>query len=538
MKRRILIATAVLLAACSGGGERPAVEYDGVPFMPLQAERLPDMPRPRSGHVALPIGNGFVAAGGHTTGFVPVQEADFWQSGKWSTVTMLYPHDNAFGLVIGDGSIVVGGGYSEAFGIGQTWGVERFDLSEGRFSPLPILQQKRAKASALELGGSRLIVSGNWYAKDVTEEYSEGEVIPVSQDRAHPYILRSDIDNAIIFGSLSAYAKPLCGVVDRLHGESFDVPLLEEWHPVLQDNESPRADDCFIGDFSTGHFTYLVHAKDSTRRQSVLLKVAGERFSLLDTDKPIPAEGPWGAIVYSSYAHVDRSARTAWLVGTDDNSRVYMAGVSYEETPAHVTVWYTDSLEAVARYPADLLLPDGRLVLTGGSDPYNYEPSASVYMLSPGGSHAGSRLPWQLLAAAGLVLLSCILLLLLRRNKSADNVTTEPSAPQSMAERIESLMRDRQFFRRPDLRVADVARELGTNSTYISACLNGETGLSFPDYVAGYRVRYAQELLRNYPAKRLSEIAAESGFASEKSFFRTFKAVTGVTPGEWKENNN
>lgn len=56
---------------------------------------------------------------------------------------------------------------------------------------------------------------------------------------------------------------------------------------------------------------------------------------------------------------------------------------------------------------------------------------------------------------------------------------------------------DRQFFRRPNLRVADVA----------------------------------QELLRNYPDKLLSEVASESGFISEKSFFRTFKDVTGVTPG-------
>lgn len=534
MKRSILIAIAFFLAACSGGGDRPVVEYEGVRFLPLQAERLPDMPHPRSGHALLPIGNGFMAAGGHTTGFVPIQEADFWLSGEWASNTMLYPHDNPFALVLRDGSLLLGGGYAESFGIGQTWGVERFDLSEGRFSPLPILGRKRAKASALEMGGSRLIVSGNWWAQDATETYSEGEEIPVSQERAHPYILRSDVDNAIIFSSFSPYGLLLGGAVDRLHGGPFNVPLLEKWHPVLQDNESPRADDCFIGDFSTGHFTYLIHAKDSARRQSVLLKVAGEHFSMLDTDRPIPTDGPWGPIVFISYVHVDRMARTAYLTGVDDNHRVYLAGVQYEETPAPVTVWYTDSLENVARWPAELLLPDGRLVIAGGSDPDNLDPSASVYVLSPGGFPPRRRMAW-LLVAAGLTLLGSIALWLMRRKKSARDMKPEPSAPLSMADRIESLMRDRQFFRRKDLRVADVARELGTNSTYISACLNGETGLSFPDYVAGFRVRYAQELLRNYPDKLLSEVAAESGFASEKSFFRTFKAVTGVTPGEWKE---
>lgn len=534
MKHSALITAALLLAACSGGGERPEVEFEGVRFLPLQVERLPDMPSPRAGHALLPIGSGFMAAGGHTTGFVPVPEADFWLSGGWTTEKMLYPHDNPFALVLRDGTLVIGGGYADAFGVGQTWGVERFDLSERRFSPLQILEQKRAKASALELGGGRLIVSGNWWTQDVTEDFSEREEFPVSQERAHPYLLRSDVDNAIIFSSLSPFGQPAGGVVDRLHGGPFDVPLLEEWCPVYQDNESPRADDCFIGDYSTGHFTYLVHAKDTAGRQSVLLKVAGEHFSLLDTDKPIPTEGPWGPISYCCYVHVDRSARTAWLTGIDENRRIYLAGVRYEETPAPVTVWYSDSLETVARCPADLLLPDGRLVLAGGTNPTNYEPSASVYVLSPGGIPTRRRTPWFVLAG-GLVLLGGLAMWLIKRKKSAHAGKPEPSAPPSMAQRIESLMRDRQFFRRPNLRVADVARELGTNSTYISACLNGETGLSFPDYVAGFRVRYAQELLRNYPDKRLSEVAAESGFASEKSFFRTFKAVTGVTPGEWKE---
>jgi AraC-like DNA-binding protein len=157
-------------------------------------------------------------------------------------------------------------------------------------------------------------------------------------------------------------------------------------------------------------------------------------------------------------------------------------------------------------------------------------------MLSPGGVPAGSGTS-RLLVIVELVLLGGISLWLLRRKQSADAAQTEPSAPPSMASRIDSLMRDRQFFRRPNLRVADVARELGTNNTYVSACINGETGLSFPDYVAGFRICYAQELLRNYPDKLLSEVASESGFISEKSFFRTFKDVTGVTPGEWKKSH-
>ena len=80
-----------------------------------------------------------------------------------------------------------------------------------------------------------------------------------------------------------------------------------------------------------------------------------------------------------------------------------------------------------------------------------------------------------------------------------------------------------------------MASALGTNSTYISACLNGQLGLSFPVFVARYRVEYAQSLMLREPEKHLSEVAEESGFTNETNFYRTFKQITGVTPSEWKE---
>lgn len=39
-----------------------------------------------------------------------------------------------------------------------------------------------------------------------------------------------------------------------------------------------------------------------------------------------------------------------------------------------------------------------------------------------------------------------------------------------------------------------------------------------------------------HPEKLLTEVAEESGFANEGSFFRSFKKLTGLTPSEWKEN--
>ena len=93
------------------------------------------------------------------------------------------------------------------------------------------------------------------------------------------------------------------------------------------------------------------------------------------------------------------------------------------------------------------------------------------------------------------------------------------------------------FFRKKDLRIADIATQLHTNTTYISATLNSGLGMSFPRFVTSYRVRYAQEQMLRFPEKNLSRIAEEAGFANDNSFFRAFKTETGLTPTEWREKH-
>lgn len=48
------------------------------------------------------------------------------------------------------------------------------------------------------------------------------------------------------------------------------------------------------------------------------------------------------------------------------------------------------------------------------------------------------------------------------------------------------------------------------------------------------RVERAQRLLRHSPATSIRVVAAECGFAGEVQFHRTFRAVTGSTPGEFR----
>ena len=107
-------------------------------------------------------------------------------------------------------------------------------------------------------------------------------------------------------------------------------------------------------------------------------------------------------------------------------------------------------------------------------------------------------------------------------------------AEDDLLSRLTDLMEKQQFFRRKDAKLSLIATELGTNVTYISAVVNGTTGMSFPTFLNGYRIRYAQQLMQEHPEMPLHMVADESGFPNETTFLRNFKAQTGLTPSEWK----
>ena len=103
-----------------------------------------------------------------------------------------------------------------------------------------------------------------------------------------------------------------------------------------------------------------------------------------------------------------------------------------------------------------------------------------------------------------------------------------------LMQRICQAMEQQQLFMNPDLKITDLATALGTNRSTISACINSQRDCSFPQFVNAYRVAYAQELLRTQPDIKMAEVCVKSGFSSEASFYRIFKAVTGTTPTAWK----
>jgi AraC-like DNA-binding protein len=126
-----------------------------------------------------------------------------------------------------------------------------------------------------------------------------------------------------------------------------------------------------------------------------------------------------------------------------------------------------------------------------------------------------------------------------RRGKRPEQDVSDPAKQEKndLQTRITELVEEKQLFLIKDLKISDIARELGTNATYISACINGQMGISFPEFISRYRVEYALKLMQEHPEMSSVEVWDASGLNNEKTFFRRFRLQTGMTPAEWKKQN-
>jgi AraC-like DNA-binding protein len=88
------------------------------------------------------------------------------------------------------------------------------------------------------------------------------------------------------------------------------------------------------------------------------------------------------------------------------------------------------------------------------------------------------------------------------------------------------------WWREPKLELSELARRIGTNTKYLYRALNDGLGVSFSDFINRLRVEAAQE--RPLRPGEVLEIASEVGFRSKASFNRSFKAIAGMSPTDWR----
>lgn len=107
----------------------------------------------------------------------------------------------------------------------------------------------------------------------------------------------------------------------------------------------------------------------------------------------------------------------------------------------------------------------------------------------------------------------------------------------SVFDRLCFLMEREEVFRDNSLTRERLAEMLDTNRTYLSQIIADRTGKGYYQFVNGYRIKEAVRVLSgpdggDYPLKAL---AADVGFKSMTTFYKTFQEAVGMTPSAYRD---
>lgn len=121
--------------------------------------------------------------------------------------------------------------------------------------------------------------------------------------------------------------------------------------------------------------------------------------------------------------------------------------------------------------------------------------------------------------------------------KQAEYRTTRLSEEECkrLYRKLEGVMKNDRPYINPDLKSKELAAMIDTSAHALSFLFNQYLHKSYYDYVNEYRVEEFKRMVKDADLSKytLSTLAERCGFSSRASFFRHFKAVTGMTPSEY-----
>src|SRR3954471_22956299 len=100
------------------------------------------------------------------------------------------------------------------------------------------------------------------------------------------------------------------------------------------------------------------------------------------------------------------------------------------------------------------------------------------------------------------------------------------------------LQRVREFVEKnlsEPISLREAASAAGLEEKYFSAFFHRKTGVRFRDWLAGRRVDRAIEILTQHD-ETITSVAESTGFQDLRTFERSFKRLTGLTPRDFKRS--
>ena len=102
-------------------------------------------------------------------------------------------------------------------------------------------------------------------------------------------------------------------------------------------------------------------------------------------------------------------------------------------------------------------------------------------------------------------------------------------------QRAVQYMEEKRPYLDEKLSLDQLSKAVFSNKVYVSKNINYYSGRNFRQFVNGYRIRYAIDLMKADPHLRMEEVSMMSGFHSTVSFNMAFRLFEGKTPTQWLE---
>ena len=97
---------------------------------------------------------------------------------------------------------------------------------------------------------------------------------------------------------------------------------------------------------------------------------------------------------------------------------------------------------------------------------------------------------------------------------------------------------EEKLYCKPDLNIKDVAMQMGTNQSYLSAYLNKHHNMTFQVWLNRLRIEESKTILTSGEKISIEEVGIKVGIPQSYNFSRWFKAVTDMTPYQFRKQNS
>lgn len=129
----------------------------------------------------------------------------------------------------------------------------------------------------------------------------------------------------------------------------------------------------------------------------------------------------------------------------------------------------------------------------------------------------------------------------LKQTEPAAPKQSEPVVPNPKADplhlRIQQVMEQQALWREPELCLEDLARQVGSNRTYVTRAIQQLGYAGFKDYVNRLRVRHISQQLSLPQHDKIQALFFDAGYRSRGAAWRNFTTIVGCSPSEFEEKS-